>query len=76
MQGNNNSIMIFGIIRGGGVKLTGWGKNGPAYFFTGKKLTGGKFRPVTPVFSFIYCRVLIFALSLLYLLFHILIYML
>ena len=33
--------MIFGIIRGGGVKLTGWGKNGPAYFFTGKKLTGG-----------------------------------
>ena len=45
------------------MKLTGWGKNGPAYFFTGKKLTGGEFRPVTPVFSFIYCRVLIFALS-------------
>ena len=49
--------MIFEIIRGGG-KLTGWGKNGPAYFFhgermgwtilsPGKKLTGGKFRPVT-----------------------------
>ena len=44
----------------GGKKLTGWGKNGPAYFFPGermgrpilspgKKLTGGKFRPVTPV---------------------------
>ena len=43
----------------GGKKLTGWGKNGPAYFFPGermgrpilspgKKLTGGKFRPVTP----------------------------
>ena len=42
---------------GGGEKLTGWGKNGPAYFFPGermgrpilspgKKLTGGKFRPV------------------------------
>ena len=41
-----------------GEKLTGWGKNGPAYFFPGermgrpilspgKKLTGGKFRPVT-----------------------------
>ena len=39
--------------------MTGWGKNGPAYFFPGermgrpilspgKKLTGGKFRPVTP----------------------------
>ena len=53
--------MIFEIIRGGG-KLTGWGKNGPAYFFPGermgrpilspgKKLTGGKFRPVTPVLS-------------------------
>ena len=52
--------MIFEIIRGGGgEKLTGWGKNGPAYFFPGermgrpilspgKKLTGGKFRPVTP----------------------------
>ena len=51
--------MIFEIISGGG-KLTGWGKNGPAYFFPGermgrpilspgKKLTGGKFRPVTPV---------------------------
>ena len=51
--------MIFEIIRGGGGKLTGWGKNGPAYFFPGermgrpilspgKKLTGGKFRPVTP----------------------------
>ena len=49
--------MIFEIIRGG--KLTGWGKNGPAYFFPGKrmgrpilspgkKLTGGKFWPVTP----------------------------
>ena len=59
MQRNNNSIMIFEIIRGGGKKLTGWGKNGPAYFFPGermgrpilspgKKLTGGKFRPVTP----------------------------
>ena len=58
MQGNNNSIMIFEIMRGG-KKLTGWGKNGPAYFFPGermgrpilspgKKLTGGKFRPVTP----------------------------
>ena len=57
MQRNNNSIMIFEIIRGG--KLTGWGKNEPAYFFPGermgrpilspgKKLTGGKFRPVTP----------------------------
>ena len=52
--------MIFEIIRGGGgKKLTRWGKNGPAYFFPGermgrlilspgKKLTGGKFRPVTP----------------------------
>ena len=54
--------MIFEIIRGGGGgggKLPGWGKNGPAYFFPGermgrpilspgKKLTGGKFRPVTP----------------------------
>ena len=50
--------MIFEIISGGG-KLTGWGKNGPAFFFPGermgrpilspgKKLTGGKFRPVTP----------------------------
>ena len=50
--------MIFEIISGGGKKLTGWGKNGPAYFFggermgrpilsPGKKLTGGKFRPVT-----------------------------
>ena len=59
MQRNNNTIMIFEIIRGG-KKLTGWGKNGPAYFFPGermgrpilspgKKLTGGKFRPVTPV---------------------------
>ena len=59
MQRNNNSIMIFEIIRGG-EKLTGWGKNGPAYFFPGermglpilspgKKLTGRKFRPVTPV---------------------------
>ena len=58
MQRNNNSIMIFEIIRGGG-GLTGWGKNGLAYFFpgermgrpilsSGKKLTGGKFRPVTP----------------------------
>ena len=58
MQRNNNSIMIFEIIRGGG-KLTGWGKNGPAYFFPGerigqpilspgKKLTGEKFWPVTP----------------------------
>ena len=57
MQRNNNSIMIFEIIRGG--ELTGWGKNGTAYFFPGermgrpilspgKKLTGGKFRPVTP----------------------------
>ena len=58
MQRNNNSIMIFEIIRGG-KKLTGWGKNGPAYFFPGermgrpilspgKKLTGGKLQPVTP----------------------------
>ena len=50
--------MILEIFRGG-EKLTGWGKNGPAYFFPGermgrpilspgKKLTGGKFRPVTP----------------------------
>ena len=50
--------MIFEIISGG-EKLTGWGKNGPAYFFPGermgrpilspgKKLTGGKFQPVTP----------------------------
>ena len=42
-----------------GKKLTGWGKNGPAYFFPGermgrpilspgKELTGGKFLPVTP----------------------------
>ena len=49
--------MIFEIIRGG--ELTGWGKNGPAYFFPGermgrpilspgKKMTVGKFRPVTP----------------------------
>ena len=61
MQRNNNSIMIFEIIRGR-KKLTGWRKNGPAYFFLGermgrpilspgKKLTGGKFRPVTPVNS-------------------------
>ena len=46
----------------GGKKLTGWGKNGPAFFFPGermgrpilspgKKLTGGKFRPVTPARS-------------------------
>ena len=53
--------MIFEIIRGG-KKLTGWGKNGPAYFYPrermgrpilspGKKLTGGKFRPVTPGLS-------------------------
>ena len=52
MQRNNNSIMILEIFRGGGEKLTGWGKNGPAYFFPGermgrpilspgKKLTGG-----------------------------------
>ena len=52
--------MIFEIISGG-KKLTGWGKNGPAYFFPGermgrpilspgKKLTGGKFWPVTPEF--------------------------
>ena len=52
--------MIFEIVRGG--KLTGWGKNEPAYFFPrermgrpilsmGKKLTGGggEFRTVTPV---------------------------
>ena len=67
--------MIFEIISGGGE--TDWvgkewcglffprGKNGPAHFSPGKKLTGGKFRPVTPgftcwisfapVFSFIYC---------------------
>ena len=32
MQRNNNSIMIFENISGG-KKLTGWGKNGPAYFF-------------------------------------------
>ena len=30
--------MIFEIIRGwGGGKLTGWGKNGPAYFFPGER---------------------------------------
>ena len=63
MQRNNNSITIFEIIRGGGGKLTGWGKNGPAYFLPGermgrpilspgKKLTGGKFRPVTPACVF------------------------
>ena len=57
--------MIFEIISGGGgKKLTGWGKNGPAYFFPGermgrpilspgKKLTGGKFRPVTPGLKFV-----------------------
>ena len=50
--------MIFEIISGG-EKTDWWGKNGPAYFFPGermgrpilspgKKLTGGKFRPVTP----------------------------
>ena len=54
--------MIFEIISGGG-ELTGWGKNGQAYFFPGermgrpilspgKKLTGGKFRPVTLVLIF------------------------
>ena len=48
----------------GGKKLTGWGKNGPAYFFPGermgrpilspgKKLTGGKFWPVTPGLSIV-----------------------
>ena len=36
------------LLGGGGEKLTRWGKNGPAYFSPGKKLTGGKFRPVTP----------------------------
>ena len=51
--------MIFEITSRGGGKLTGWGKNGPAYFFPGErmgrpilspgeKLTGWKFRPVTP----------------------------
>ena len=51
--------MIFEIIRGGGG--TDWvgkewaglffprGKNWPAHSFPGEKLTGGKFRPVTPV---------------------------
>ena len=50
-KNNSSSIMIFEISRGG-KKLTGWGKNGPAYFFPeermgrpilspGKKLTGG-----------------------------------
>ena len=41
MQRNNNFIMIFEIIRGGGGrgggKLTGWGKNGPAYFLPAEK---------------------------------------
>ena len=49
--------MIFEIISGG--EKTDWvgkewaglffprGKNGPAHFFPGEKLTGGKFRPVT-----------------------------
>ena len=51
--------MIFEIISGGGGE-TDWvgkewaglffprGKNGPAHSFPGEKLTGGKFRPVTP----------------------------
>ena len=58
MQRNNNSIMIFEIIRGGGE--TDWvgkewaglfyplGKNGPAHSFPGEKTDWGKFRPVTP----------------------------
>ena len=33
--------MIFEIIRGGG-KLTGWGKNGPAFFFPGEKTDWGE----------------------------------
>ena len=41
MQRNNNSIMIFKIIRGGG-EMTGWGKNGPAYFFAGEKTDWGE----------------------------------
>ena len=41
MQRNNNSIMIIEIIRGGG-ELTGWGKNGPAYFFPGEKTDWGE----------------------------------
>ena len=41
MQRNNNSIMIFEIIRGGG-KLTGWGKNGPAHSFPGEKTDWGE----------------------------------
>ena len=50
--------MIFEIISGG--EKTDWvgkewaslffprGKNGPAHSFLGKKLSGGKFQPVTP----------------------------
>ena len=34
--------MIFEIISGGGKKLTGWGKNGPAYFFPGEKTDWGE----------------------------------
>ena len=33
--------MIFEIISGG-KKLTGWGKNGPAYFFPGEKTDWGE----------------------------------
>ena len=52
MQRNNNSIMIFEIIRGGGEKLTvgkEWaglffpvGKNGPVHSFPGEKTNWGE----------------------------------
>ena len=34
--------MIFEIISGGGGKLTGWGKNGPAHSFPGEKTDWGE----------------------------------
>ena len=58
MQRNNNSIMIFEIIRGEKTDWVGkeWaglffprGKNGAAHSFPGEKTDWGKFRPVTPV---------------------------
>ena len=58
MQRNNNSILIFEIIRGGGEfdwvgkewagLLFPQGKNGPAHSFPGVKTDWGKFWPVTP----------------------------
>ena len=51
MQRNNNSIMIFEIIRGGGTDWVGkeWagllsprGKNGPAHSFPGEKTDWGE----------------------------------